>query len=673
MQYDKADRLHRTFRGHLLNLSSGTLPSRLQAQGTYFSDMSTAEQQLRRQYTQDSVDNIEAFADKVNGTDASTVTSAYVQSGSNKDARNLILSRTGGSGNFTYDGGARMTFDPTTGNQYKYNYRGQVTRVTSSQQGVLAEYEYDCFGRMVHRIESPGAIGERSTIIVPNPGFGGDGDGADPAAEITYIFDGQDHVISEIVQFTYGLGAIGGGIGRKRVAELVAYIGETAPYYRFLHEDTQGNTIAVTSQWGDRLAEYDYDDYGTPLHAPIQLDGRWIDTLVAHSTHADVSVATLSSGTIAATGELIGCELRLVKESASSADDVYVCATVIGNKGNQVLLHDPGNTAASAWAGSAKQLNAFYDLRQGNVFGVMDNFSESVYGTGGNENGWGIYQPPSSSWMGTECTVIEASIGAFDSQWMYSQLPAQPLQNAHSTPLPAPQPNSYYGGESCPGGHVVHLPRKGPGYGSGYIELPPDNPLYIRVGPGPGGDFKQTVVLGVDYGSSVDQNGSFYSKLAIYGDELDNYVGPGKWFFIDGKADKDRAAQSGTWRKAATGSTFDIDTATGTQDPFKGALDHYPAVTKEMVGWTLQPDINVAAWAVITAVDPVDGTFTVSGDYAALAQPGKRWRIYAPPGTQRRDREAGDIASTGAMSLQPMKQLRPALAGRLLVGSGGAL
>jgi hypothetical protein len=79
--------------------------------------------------------------------------------------------------------------------------------------------------------------------------------------------------------------------------------------HRFLHEDTLGSTIATTSLWGDRLDEYDYTDYGVPIHSPVALDGRWITDIADHTSHPDVSVVTLA-GNILEPNELLGCEIR---------------------------------------------------------------------------------------------------------------------------------------------------------------------------------------------------------------------------------------------------------------------------------------------------------------------------------------------------------------------------
>ncbi|MCC6151704.1 MAG: hypothetical protein IT461_15745 [Planctomycetes bacterium] len=159
-----------------------------------------------------------------------------------------------------------------------------------------------------------------------------------------------------------------GNLSRKRLVEFVAFCDEFAPYFRFLHEDTQGNTIATTSLWGDRLDEYDYTDYGVPLHAPVALDGRWIAGIASGAT--DVSIVTLSNSDMLVPNELIGCELRVALEDAGAAKQVFLAGTVISHLGALVKIHDPGHKIATAWNQTAqgqvhKPSVCFYDMREG--------------------------------------------------------------------------------------------------------------------------------------------------------------------------------------------------------------------------------------------------------------------------------------------------------------------
>src|SRR5687768_16659506 len=327
----------------------------------------------------------------------------------NADGRNLIGTRSDApSDAFTYDLAGRMTYDPTTQLHYEHNYCGQVTSIKSGGD-VLRRMTYDCFGRMVHQVDAPGKPQERGTIFIPNVGFGGDGGGADTAGEVSYIRDGADYAAIEVVQFTYGYGSIGGGIGWKRLVELIAYCREFAPYYRFLHEDTLGSTITTTSLWGDRLDEYDYTDYGVPIHSPVALDGRWITDIADHTSHPDVSVVTLAGDTLEP-NELLGCELRVVDPAPADAEHVFASGTVISHLGTTLHIRDVGNAVATAWtAGNADShaLSAIYELREGFVQGVMDSAATGTF-TG-------------HGWLNEPCTLISVDPGPFDDTWMYTQ------------------------------------------------------------------------------------------------------------------------------------------------------------------------------------------------------------------------------------------------------------
>jgi hypothetical protein len=348
----------------------------------------------------------------------------------------------------------------------------------------------------------------------------------------------------EIIQPTYGLGAVGGGIGRKRVMELVAYCEDAAPYYRFLHEDSLGSTIATTSAWGDRLAEYDYTEYGAPLHAPVALDGRWITGISRHgswqTTHADISVVGLNGG-IAMVNELVGCELRLVKRTPQlDGLDMYLTATVIGHTAGALIIHDPGYLLADGYTDSEKHLAAVYDLREGMVKGVMDDAGASMF----KGNGWD--DPPNPS-MGVAVREIIVDSAPFDSSWMLTWAP---------------------GSSSVP-----------------FLE----EELKVKLGPGPAGptDFKETFVVGTATGPS-----GLFTKLLVMDTGLTDYVGPGKWYFIDGNRDMAHASQSGTWDQPATGPLLPPTVSGGAPSGLTVLSPHpYAAISEQMVGWILQPNV----------------------------------------------------------------------------------
>ncbi|MEZ5991866.1 MAG: hypothetical protein R3E76_05890 [Planctomycetota bacterium] len=108
-------------------------------------------------------------------------------------------------------------------------------------------------------------------------------------------------------------------------------------------------------------------------------------------------------------------------------------------------------------------------------------------------------------------------------------------------------------------------------------------PLEVTLGPDASGNYTTAIVLGVDTTSSVP--GSGYKTLAVKslsGANLADYTGTGKWYYIDGERRPREAVQSGQWDVAAYGSS--------TSTTF--TLDPYASLTDEMVGWTLQPNVN---------------------------------------------------------------------------------
>jgi RHS repeat-associated protein len=113
--------------------------------------------------------------------------------------------------------------------------------------------------------------------------------------------------------------------------------------------------------------------------------------------------------------------------------------------------------------------------------------------------------------------------------------------------------------------------------------------------------------------------------------------------------------QSGTWAKDAVGTTF-----------HPRFLAH---LTKNMAGWVLQPDINQQVFVPIRSVDVGQSTITLAGGYAGLGTAGTRFRIYAPPGVQRRSYSAGahsrPVASAQTRHLYMGYRYESPMAGRM--------
>ncbi len=586
MTYDRAGRMSASARGHLLSLGTGQLLGNPDygTSGGYVAVPFAGVSQFVRSYSQDTVDNILGYTDSAAGTSGDTVTLALANTEANV-YESITSTNSGSPGQYAYDAMGRITFDPSTGLEYSHNYRGQIHE-TKSGGNIVRRNIYDAFGRMVHQIENPGQTTMRGTILIPNIGFGGGGEGADYAAEVSYIVDGPVQGI-EVVQFTNGIGAEAGGLGDKRVVELVAYGWELCtPHYRFLHEDALGSTIAVTSLWGDRLDEYQYTDYGAPIHTPVALDGRWI-TGISQDTVSGVAVArvSLSKDNMLSPNELIGTELRLVRRNPANAEDVFVAGTVMSHHLGSVTVLDPGHALANAWADSEKVLAAFYEMREGSIRGAVDSAFTTTY----SGHGWSF----------VDATVIVVDQGPFDRDWMHTWQGTQPLK--------------------------------------------------VKLGPDSQGDYQDFTVLDCDNNLS----GARDRHLIVKGFDAAAYA---TGYQIDGAHKRQHMARAGEWAVNAAVSSPPISSTstvgfTSTKfdlrPPTESGVGVDVALTLNLVGWVLQPDINKQVFAPITAVDAVNCSVTVGVDLASLAGVGKRWRIHAPPGSVTFGPGGGNSADFG--------------------------
>jgi RHS repeat-associated protein len=341
-----------------------------------------------------------------------------------------------------------------------------------------------------------------------------------------------------------------------------------------------GSTIATTGLDGDRLDEYEYTDYGVPMHAPVALDGKWISNIqadAAYTVYDDVSKITLSAAGLVDTNALTGCEIRVPLGDSATYTSTFAAGTVIMHGKDLVYIHDPGHAVASAWTSGSDQsraASAIYDLREGFRKGVMNDSQ-----TGGFTSGDGWNHEPA-----TFIVAGSADIAPFES-WMTSQ--------------PGITPQEVWIGPG-PGG-----------WGDG---------------PGRGGDFRRVTVLGVAAGGT---DGGF-RRLAIQGQDHDDYIGWGKWYFVDGRRKGLETAQSGTWAGDATFSDV------GGVQRTTFTLDKQAYLPKNTEGWHVQPDVNIPAFAPIVDVSTGSSpTVTVSGRYDSIGQAGTRFRIFAPPGVNR--------------------------------------
>ncbi len=119
---------------------------------------------------------------------------------------------------------------------------------------------------------------------------------------------------------------------------------------------------------------------------------------------------------------------------------------------------------------------------------------------------------------------------------------------------------------------------------------------------------------------------------------------PGKWYFIDGNRDVAHESQSGTWDQAATAPVSPPTVSGGAPSGLTVFTPHpFAAISEQMIGWILQPNINVQAYAAIVDVDVQNHQLSVGGKFDQIAQQGVRYRIYAPPGVRRTQQNTGTL------------------------------
>ena len=252
-----------------------------------------------------------------------------------------------------------------------------------------------------------------------------------------------------------------------------------------------GNTIATTSLWGDRLDEYDYTDYGVPIHSPVALDGRWIENM------ADIGDGVTSVTLIDAAGSrlapisLLGCEVRVARRDPSSLIPVFATGWVISQFGTTLKIRDPGHLVADAWTDSASGTGAaeargcanIYDLRQGFLTGRIEGATDTTCTVPG-------------PWYGEDCTYIDVAAAPFDA-WMF-------------TPSPS------------------------------YLW-----PVEVVLGDGAA----RTTAKVIDVANPVANVG--FQTLIVAGHHQTAQGAPGKWYWISGIGAERDACQSGEWDAAA--------------------------------------------------------------------------------------------------------------------------
>ncbi|MCB9893557.1 MAG: RHS repeat protein [Planctomycetes bacterium] len=228
------------------------------------------------------------------------------------------------------DAAGRTSSDAAAGLYYAWDFRGRLALMDDSADFAtpLRHVAFDALGRRVLETESDSSGVIYRTVLLYGP------DGDMPIEEIRLSPQG-----TEVARVQYALGPTAAGPGI--VAE------RRAGGWVIHHEDQDGSLIGLTDEDGNRVAEFDYLPFGTPLRRGVLLDVRATDVeTVEEDTPVTGSTRiTLSSGGLA-TGTLAGRELAISVPGAAS--NRYRTAAVSANGSDTIDVLDEAGLIAGA-------------------------------------------------------------------------------------------------------------------------------------------------------------------------------------------------------------------------------------------------------------------------------------------------------------------------------------
>lgn len=493
-----------------------------------------------------------------------------------------------GLGGYAYDLNNRLTFDPATGLTYKYDYKGALSEIHKGSE-LLQEFRHDALGRRVLTSDVPtDASNVHHTITIPAIGAGDSAVGSKPAGEVSIDYNGNG---TAAVQYTYGVGVTTpGSTGalhpmtaasptapptstNMMVLEFVAYWQDGLPYYRFRHEDQTGSLVGTTNIKGDRLAEYDYLDYGTPLWRPIKFDGhpsklKQAQAVYPHATHPDTTVIALKQDYLKH-NELAGLEVRFIAPGNSTHEARYVTAMVESSTKNTINVRDPnGEVFAAATGATGYNDSIVFDLSCGFQGGACDTVAS------GSEPDRRTTDPNDSLAV-TYIKDIE-----------------QPF----------------------------HLGQR-----SDYASMP-DILRFVTIWIDNGSG--QSIPMSYEVYDVLDTNADMkFDTLVLVGDHTADIAQYDRYDLQIFDRNNSLASQSGQWIAA------DYDTGS---DTTWFQAEYYTLFDDNMTGWLLQPNNEADAYFPVIGVDKNARKLHVAGDVEALVSVGDtRFHLYAPPGTDR--------------------------------------
>ncbi|MCQ3950361.1 MAG: hypothetical protein DPW14_11175 [Planctomycetes bacterium] len=417
-----------------------------------------------------------------------------------------------GTASYSYDAIEQMTQDGSRGLYYTYDYAGrQISHDTNSNSSTPERiFSYDCHGnRVTEQLFYDDGIGgvvrvETVVLVYNCARSGGCGGGGDDnlAEEIHY---NSSPSITGRVQYDYGKGS-----GMSLVHELATQGANTE--HRFRHENQDGNLLGMTDLSGYRLAEYAYQDYGTPLLRKVLFDGQdsRISSVAYDTPSSGYTTITLTSSVLTA-DQLNGRELVISRPT--SAGDRYITATINDTTTSTIVVIDAGGASAPVYA-------ALNGTSQG--FVVFDFNDAAIPGAAGYSTGGKWTSSPSygagsdqTTWTDSGATFVSNMIGNIIE--VDAEFPQYTL-NVVAIGSIKTKGDATTLGSNGSRYRVYYSPGVNPTTGALYLDVIKDGSRYLygsmRYLPPQAGVYVDTDILGADGG--YNESGNYFTGSNEY-------------------------------------------------------------------------------------------------------------------------------------------------------------
>ncbi|MDH5642434.1 MAG: hypothetical protein OEY28_14180, partial [Nitrospira sp.] len=347
-----------------------------------------------------------------------------------------------------------MTYDPTTGLNYAYNYRGQLVAVDDDPSGSPLPspstiYSHDVTGRLVLTehfhddpiTDDPVLTGQEVTICACCVPCGCGSPGAPPAGIETLDASAPTPptvpptippTTEDISLYLFGVvpfiptsggassayPAVAPPSGNLPGDVIVAEYDAVAQKWIYLGRDMISSPFVEVDENCDPIFQNDYSDHGEVYMSEVSL-------FVGSTEYSSVSDGSGNTtinfpGSPFTTDEFIGDEIAIARPSATS--DRYLVARVEGNTTNSITVTDAGGTSAPIYLALTEGGDG-----AGPAF-TLFNFNDSATSGDGTHTGGDWTSAPSYSAMNDETTFTDsfANFQSFQVGWYLSPDSAAP-------------------------------------------------------------------------------------------------------------------------------------------------------------------------------------------------------------------------------------------------------